>query len=102
MGMFVYVCCIYVCLFVCACGVPTLVLLLLYVLATMCNVCWCIQLYYNMKKDFLTTTALVPTSAHTGEGIPDLLMLLVQLTQRMMNERLKYLDKLQCTVLEVR
>ena len=30
----------------------------------------------------------MPTSAHTGEGIPDLLLLLVQLTQRLMHERL--------------
>lgn len=37
-----------------------------------------------------------------GEGIPDLLLLLVQLTQQRMASRLTYLDKLQCTVLEVR
>ena len=35
-------------------------------------------------------------------GIPDLLMLLIQLTQTMMNERLGYLSELQCTVLEVK
>jgi translation initiation factor 5B len=37
-----------------------------------------------------------------GEGIPDLLMLLVQLTQSRMASKLAYIDKLQCTVLEVR
>ena len=35
-------------------------------------------------------------------GIPDLLGLLVQLTQQMMNERLSYISELQCTVLEVK
>ena len=35
-------------------------------------------------------------------GIPDLLMLLVQLTQSMMNERLSYLSELECVVLEVK
>lgn len=46
--------------------------------------------------------SLVPTSAHTGEGIPDLLMLLVQLTQKMMPERLYFSEQVQCTVLEVK
>ncbi len=44
----------------------------------------------------------MPTSAVTGEGIPDLLMLLVQLTQRMMPERLTFSSTVQCTVLEVK
>jgi translation initiation factor 5B len=62
------------------------------------------ELYYNIKnlKDFAKTISLVPTSAHTGEGIPDLLSLLVQLTQRMMGDRLILKDELQCTVLEVK
>jgi translation initiation factor 5B len=45
---------------------------------------------------------LVPTSAITGEGIPDLLLLLVQLTQKMMSDRLEEQEKLRCTVLEVK
>lgn len=57
-------------------------------------------LYYK-NKDFRKYVSLVPTSAVSGEGIPDLLMLLVQLTQKLMADRLLYLDKLQCTVLEV-
>jgi translation initiation factor 5B len=44
----------------------------------------------------------VPTSAHTGEGIPDLLLLLVQLTQRMMIERLMFTDVCEATVLDVK
>jgi translation initiation factor IF-2 len=46
--------------------------------------------------------SLVPTSAITGEGIPDLLHLLVQLTQTRMNDKLMYLSELECTVLEVK
>ncbi|CAM6110555.1 unnamed protein product [Calypogeia fissa] len=59
------------------------------------------QLYYNnrrLRKDI----SLVPTSATSGEGVPDLLMLLVQLTQRMMEEKLMYVSEVQCTVLEVK
>ena len=35
-------------------------------------------------------------------SIPDLLMLIVQLTQNMMNERLSYVSELSCTVLDVK
>ena len=59
-------------------------------------------LYYE-NKDFKRNVALVPTSAITGEGIPDLLMLVVQLTQKMMSDRFVYLsDKFEATVLEVK
>jgi len=57
---------------------------------------------YYENPDFRKYVSIVPTSAITGEGIPDLLLLLVQLTQKMMNERLSYLSELQCTVLEVK
>lgn len=46
--------------------------------------------------------SVVPTSAITGEGIPDLLQLMVKLTQTMMSDRLMYVDNTECTVLEVR
>jgi translation initiation factor 5B len=59
-------------------------------------------LYWD-NKNFLKTVSLVPTSAHSGEGIPDLLMLLLQLTQKHMAERLKVDRKiLEATVLEVK
>lgn len=58
-------------------------------------------LYYK-NKDFRDTISLVPTSAHTGEGVPDLLMLMVQYSQKMMTERVMYVDEVQCTVLEVK
>lgn len=40
---------------------------------------------------------VVPTSAITGEGIPDLLQLVVKLTQTMMGDRLMYVADTQCT-----
>ncbi len=59
------------------------------------------KLYYE-NDDFRNTVSLVPTSAITGEGIPDLLLLLVQLTQQMMQKRLSYCAAVECTVLEVK
>ncbi|VDC01114.1 unnamed protein product [Peniophora sp. CBMAI 1063] len=58
-------------------------------------------LYYE-NKNFARNVSLVPTSAITGEGVPDMIMLLVNLTQQRMSERLMYLSELECTVLEVK
>ncbi|KAM0932708.1 putative protein-synthesizing GTPase [Dioscorea sansibarensis] len=58
-------------------------------------------LYYK-NKDMGETFNIVPTSAISGEGIPDLLLLLVQWAQKTMAERLTYVDEVQCTVLEVK
>ena len=41
------------------------------------------------REDFASTIALVPTSAKTGEGIPELLMVLVGLTQQYLKKRLQ-------------
>mmetsp|Transcript_4966 Transcript_4966/g.6599 ORF Transcript_4966/g.6599 Transcript_4966/m.6599 type:complete len:996 (-) Transcript_4966:649-3636(-) len=59
------------------------------------------SLYYE-NDDYRRVVSLVPTSAHTGEGIPDLLLLLVQLTQQMMVERLMFSEELEATVIEVK
>jgi translation initiation factor 5B len=61
-------------------------------------------LYYdNLKtEDLKSRISIIPTSAHTGEGIPDMLLLLVQLTQQMMAESLMFSSVLQCTILEVK
>ena len=59
------------------------------------------ELYYD-NKNFARNVSLVPTSAITGEGIPDMIMLLVNLTQQRMSDRLMYLSELECTVLEVK
>lgn len=58
-------------------------------------------LYYD-NKNFARNVSFVPTSAHTGEGVPDMIMLLVKLTQERMSDRLMYLSELECTVLEVK
>lgn len=59
-------------------------------------------LHYR-NADMRRCVSLVPTSAITGDGLPDLLFLLVLLTQRMMAESLRYLGThLECTVLEVK
>ncbi|KAF5364381.1 hypothetical protein D9756_000896 [Leucocoprinus leucothites] len=58
-------------------------------------------LYYD-NKNFARNVSLVPTSAITGEGVPDMIMLLVNLTQQRMSDRLMYLAELECTVLEVK
>ena len=58
-------------------------------------------LYYD-NKNFARNVSLVPTSAITGEGVPDMIMLLVKLTQERMSDRLMYLSELECTVLEVK
>ncbi|EEB08574.1 translation initiation factor IF2 [Schizosaccharomyces japonicus yFS275] len=58
-------------------------------------------LYYE-NKNMGRYVSLVPTSAVSGEGVPDLLKLLITLTQSRMSENLKYLSKLECTVLEVK
>jgi len=60
-----------------------------------------VALYWK-NKDPRTFVNIVPTSAITGEGIPDLLQLVVKLTQSLMAERLAFVDEPQCTVLEVK
>jgi translation initiation factor 5B len=45
------------------------------------------DLYYNIS-DFRKTVALVPLSAKTGEGVPELLMVLIGLAQRFLEHEL--------------
>ncbi|PLN84471.1 hypothetical protein BDW42DRAFT_41001 [Aspergillus taichungensis] len=59
------------------------------------------ELYYE-NKSMARNVSLVPTSAHTGEGIPDMLKLLTSLTQERMTNALMYLSEVECTVLEVK
>lgn len=59
------------------------------------------ELYYE-NKSMARNVSMVPTSAHTGEGIPDMLRLLVSLTQERMTNALMYLSEVECTVLEVK
>ncbi|KAJ2812695.1 eukaryotic translation initiation factor 5B, partial [Coemansia furcata] len=57
---------------------------------------------FHKNKNAAKYVSLVPTSAFSGEGIPDLLDLLVTLTQQRMTNQLMYLSELECTVLEVK
>ncbi|RWR91328.1 Elongation factor [Cinnamomum micranthum f. kanehirae] len=59
------------------------------------------ELYYK-NREMGETFSIVPTSAVTGEGIPDLLLLLVQWTQKTMETKLMFVSEVQCTVLEVK
>lgn len=59
------------------------------------------KLYYE-NDNFKKNVSVVPTSAFTGEGVPDLLMLLVQLTQQLMSHRLMFSPHVQATILEVK
>ena len=59
------------------------------------------EVFYN-NKSMARFVSLCPTSAHTGEGIPDMLKLIVQLTQERMVGSLMYLSEVQATVLEVK
>lgn len=59
------------------------------------------ELFYE-NKSMAKYVSLVPTSAHTGEGIPDMLKLLTTLTQERMTNQLMYLSEVECTVLEVK
>lgn len=58
---------------------------------------------FNNVKDFAKTIAIVPTSAISGEGIPELLAVLIGLTQHYLKSRLKTTEgPAKGTVLEVK
>lgn len=58
---------------------------------------------FDHMKDFTKTVAIVPTSAKTGEGLTELLMVLVGLTQQYLTKRLQTTEgPAKGTVLEVK
>lgn len=59
------------------------------------------ELYFE-NKNMSKYVSIVPTSAVTGEGVPDLLWLLLELTQKRMSKQLMYLTKAEATILEVK
>lgn len=59
------------------------------------------ELFYE-NKSMARNVSLVPTSAHTGEGIPDMLKLITVLTQERMTNALMYLSEVEATILEVK
>ncbi|KAL3761692.1 hypothetical protein ACHAW5_004256 [Stephanodiscus triporus] len=63
------------------------------------------NIYWEMGEDDWENSdfvPLVPTSAITGEGVQDILLLLCQISQRKLWRRLMWCANLQCTVLEVK
>ncbi|KAI5963821.1 FUN12 [Candida pseudojiufengensis] len=59
------------------------------------------ELYFQ-NKNMSKYVSIVPTSAVTGEGVPDLLWLLLELTQKRMSKQLMYLSTIAATILEVK
>ena len=57
---------------------------------------------FNRNKSMSKFVSVCPTSAHTGEGIPDMIKLIVRLTQERLTNNLMYLSEVECTVLEVK
>ncbi|KAI5171044.1 translation initiation factor 5B [Nematocida sp. LUAm3] len=57
---------------------------------------------YLKNPDPKSYISIVPTSAVTGEGLPDLLSLLVSLVETRMLKRVKFEDTVECMVLESR
>ena len=59
------------------------------------------DLYYNID-DFTKKIAIVPCSARSGEGIPELLLVLCGLSQRFLKERLKISHETKGVILEIK
>jgi translation initiation factor 5B len=57
---------------------------------------------FHRNKNMSKYVSVCPTSAHTGEGIPDMIKLIVKLTQERLTNNLMYLSEVECTVLEVK
>jgi len=59
------------------------------------------KLYYQNEnmKEYIN---LVPTSAITGEGLPDLMGLLVYLTQNFLIKQITFKEEIKCSILEVK
>lgn len=53
------------------------------------------------NPDPRTYISLVPTSAHSGDGMGNLIALIIELSQSMLQKRLAFSEELQCTSMEV-
>nr|XP_002127409.1 eukaryotic translation initiation factor 5B-like [Ciona intestinalis] len=60
-----------------------------------------VKLYYE-NEDPKHWISMIPTSAISGDGMGNLMALVVQLCQTVLVKRLMYSEQLQCTVLEVK
>ncbi len=59
------------------------------------------ELYWK-NKDVKTTISMIPTSAKTGEGIADLIMVVLNISQKFLNKKLVETEKVNAKVLEVK
>jgi len=57
---------------------------------------------FDRVLDFKKQITIIPTSGKTGEGIPELLMMLTGLAQRFLKERLEVSNECRGTVLEIK
>ncbi|CAK6983319.1 eukaryotic translation initiation factor 5B [Scomber scombrus] len=57
---------------------------------------------FHENKDPRTFVSLVPTSAHSGDGMGNLIALLIELTQTLLAKRLAHCDELRAQVMEVK
>jgi len=60
-----------------------------------------VALYYD-NPNVDEYASIIPTSAITGEGIPDLLGVVIRLTQRWLKKKIQLKDEFKCSVLEVK
>lgn len=61
-----------------------------------------VGLYFDVPDDVTDIFRVCPTSAMTGEGIPDLIGMVVKTCQNQLKERLYEKQSFECTVLEVK
>jgi len=57
---------------------------------------------FDRVTDFKKQISIVPTSGKSGEGVPELLMMLAGLAQQFLKERLEVSEKCKGTILEVK
>jgi translation initiation factor 5B len=63
---------------------------------------WNVRTYWEGDINEVEYLSFVPTSAHTGEGMCDLMTQLIKMGQGPYRERLEEKDVFECTVLEVK
>jgi len=56
---------------------------------------------FNENKNLREYISMVPTSAHSGDGMGNLIALLCEVAQTMLAKRIMYSEELQATVMEV-